>query len=69
MLVRTVITLDTLDSTLAIPREVFRGAISAGASALVAAVNAPEPEGAGADCTSFCAKWLPGLGSNQRPSD
>mgnify|MGYP001569084968 CR=1 FL=1 len=38
---RNLITLGTLDSTLVTPREVFRGAILAGASALVVAHNHP----------------------------
>jgi DNA repair protein RadC len=38
---RHLITLGTLDSTLVSPREVFRGAILAGASALVVAHNHP----------------------------
>ena len=38
---RHLITLGTLDSTLVTPREVFRGAILAGASALVVAHNHP----------------------------
>ncbi|MBI5771342.1 MAG: hypothetical protein HZA93_26450 [Verrucomicrobia bacterium] len=38
---RHLVTLGTLDSTLVTPREVFRGAILAGASALVVAHNHP----------------------------